>query len=127
MGTITYMVGKRVGAPALLFERIRGHPGQRALWNILGSSLDRYALALGLPTGQTTAELVQGTRERLKHRLPPREVPPEAAPVNAHVLTGADVDVTRLPAARHWPLDGGRYLGTADVVVSRDPDSGVLN
>ncbi|HWP28059.1 MAG TPA: UbiD family decarboxylase [Chloroflexota bacterium] len=127
MSTITYMVGKRVDAPALLFERIRGYPGHRALWNILGSSLDRYALAMGLPPGQDARTLVQLTRERLKHRLPPREVPPETAPVNAHVLTGADADVTRLPAPRHWPLDGGRYLGTADVVITRDPDTGVLN
>src|SRR4051812_22459078 len=55
MTTITSLVGQRVGAPALLFEQIAGHPGQRALWNLLGSSRERYALAMGLPAGQTDA------------------------------------------------------------------------
>jgi UbiD family decarboxylase len=127
MSTITYLVGQRVGAPALLFEQIAGHPGQRALWNLLGSSRERYALAMGLPAGQTDAALVQLTRDRLKRRLPPREVARETAPVNAHVQAGAEVDVSIFPAARHWPLDGGRYLGTGDVVITRDPDSGRLN
>ena len=33
----------------------------------------------------------------------------------------------QLPIPRHWPLDGGRYAGTADAVITRDPDSGYLN
>ena len=30
--------------------------------------------------------------------------------------------MTLLPIPRHWPLDGGRYAGTADAVITRDPD-----
>jgi len=36
-------------------------------------------------------------------------------------------DLTQLPIPKHWPLDGGRYAGTADAVITRDPDSGYLN
>ena len=35
--------------------------------------------------------------------------------------------MNQLPIPRHWPLDGGRYAGTADAVITRDPDSGYLN
>ena len=28
---------------------------------------------------------------------------------------------------KHWPLDGGRYIGTCDAVLTRDPDSGYVN
>src|SRR3989442_1718344 len=50
-----------------------------------------------------------------------------AAPVNAHHRYGDDVDITIFPAARHWPGDGGRYIGTADAIITRDPDAGWLN
>ena len=47
---ITYLVGKKKGGPALLFDNIKGYPkGYRVLSNILGSSTNRIALALGLP------------------------------------------------------------------------------
>ena len=31
------------------------------------------------------------------------------------------------PAQRMWPLDGGMYLGTADAVITKDPESGRVN
>ncbi|MFQ5830789.1 MAG: hypothetical protein ACE5JD_16780, partial [Candidatus Methylomirabilia bacterium] len=50
MGAITYMAHQEIGAPALLFERIRGcPPGFQALWNLLGSSVDRFAVSIGEP------------------------------------------------------------------------------
>src|SRR5216684_739421 len=36
-------------------------------------------------------------------------------------------DLGAIPAPKHWPLDGGRYLGTCDAVLTRDPDSGYVN
>ena len=37
MATITYMPGKTVGGPTLLFENIKGHPGGRVLFNPFGT------------------------------------------------------------------------------------------
>src|SRR5438445_201794 len=31
------------------------------------------------------------------------------------------------PAQRMWPLDGGKYLGTGDAVITQDPESGRIN
>jgi len=127
MGALTYMVGKRRGAPALLFERPDGRSDYRLLWNLLGNSTRRIALTVGEPPDSTRLDLIRAVREKLKRRIPPAEVDPESAPVNERIVTGADIDLTRVPAPKHWPLDGGRYLGTCDAVLTRDPDAGHVN
>jgi 3-polyprenyl-4-hydroxybenzoate decarboxylase len=43
---ITYLVGLRK-SPALLFENIKGHPGHRALYNMIGCNLSRFCLMIG--------------------------------------------------------------------------------
>src|SRR5215813_14232737 len=40
---ITYLVGLSK-SPALLFENIKGHPGHRALYNMIGCNLSRFCL-----------------------------------------------------------------------------------
>lgn len=128
MAALTYMVASREGAPALLFEKVKDYPeGFRVLFNLFGTSRDRLALALSLPTGLSLLELIQATREKLKRAIPPRIVPKEAAPVNENIIYGDDIDLYKFPAPKMWPLDGGRYLGTADIFITRDPDDGHLN
>ncbi|MFZ7110980.1 MAG: UbiD family decarboxylase [Desulfatiglandales bacterium] len=125
---ITYMAGKTKGSPGLLFEKIKGHPeGFSVLSNILGSSLKRIALTLGIPTDLSTIDMIKETKDVFKKRIPPRTVNKAEAPVNENMITGKDVDLNRFPAPKMWPLDGGRYIGTADVVITRDPDSGYIN
>jgi 4-hydroxy-3-polyprenylbenzoate decarboxylase len=42
-------------------------------------------------------------------------------------MRGDEVDIRIFPASRHWPRDGGEYIGTCDAVITRDPDAGWLN
>ena len=51
----------------------------------------------------------------------------ETAPVNARILFGEDIDITRLPAPKFWPNDGGAYIGTGDITFTRAPDSDRIN
>lgn len=127
MSTITYMSGKQVGGPTLLFENIKGHPGQRVLFNPFGSSLNRVALAVREEPGQTPIELVKTMSEKMKRRLPPKEIDPKKAAVNQNIETGDKVDVTKFGAPQMWPLDGGRYIGTADAVITHDPHLDRIN
>ncbi|MFQ5899381.1 MAG: UbiD family decarboxylase [Candidatus Methylomirabilia bacterium] len=128
MGAITYMAHQEIGAPALLFERILGcPPGFRALWNLLGSSVDRFAVSIGEPTGLGVMDVIQRAKTRFTRAVPPVMVDGKDAPVNAHHMIGDKLDVTIFPAARHWAGDGGRYIGTADAIITRDPDGGWLN
>ena len=131
MSAITYLVAKQQPSPAVLFERPRGFDkssiGAKLLWNVLGPSLRRIALTLEEPTETPTVELIRRLKNKLKLRILPREVPRSQAPIYENTITGKKVDLDLLPIPRHWPLDGGRYAGTADAVITCDPDSGYLN
>lgn len=131
MSAITYLVAKQDPSPAILFDNPKGYEdspiGARMLWNILGPSSKRIALTIEEPPETPTLELIRRLKEKMKDRIPPREVPEAEAPVFENTLSEADIDLEQLPIPRHWPLDGGRYAGTADAVFTRDPDSGYLN
>jgi UbiD family decarboxylase len=131
MSAVGYLVAKQNPSPAILFEAAAGYENSpfkaRLLWNILGPSLRRIALTMEEPPDTPTVELIRRVKDKLKHRLPPREVAPSEAAFYENTVTGDKIDLTQLPIPKHWPLDGGRYAGTADVVITRDPDSGYLN
>jgi len=131
MSAITYLVAKQQPSPAVLFERASGFEkspiGAKLLWNVLGPSLKRIALTLEEPADTPAVELIRRVKDKLKHRTPPREVSADQAPIYENTVTGKNIDLNLLPIPRHWPLDGGRYAGTADAVITRDPDSGYLN
>ncbi|OLC16095.1 MAG: UbiD-type (de) carboxylyase-like protein [Candidatus Rokubacteria bacterium 13_1_40CM_69_27] len=128
MGAITYMAHQEIGAPALLFERIKESPkGFRALWNPIGSSVDRFALAMGEPPGLSVMELIQRCKLKFASPIPPVVVEGDGACVNENHLRDDKVDIRAFPAARHWAGDGGEYIGTCDAVITRDPDGGWLN
>jgi len=131
MSAITYLVAKQTLSPAILFDCPKGFEkspiGARHLWNILGPSLKRIALTLEEPAETPTVELIRRTKDKLKRRIPPREVAQSEAPVYENSIVGRKIDLNQLPIPRHWPLDGGRYAGTGDAVITRDPDTGYLN
>jgi len=131
MSAISYLVAKQHPSPAVLFERASGFEkspiGAQLLWNILGPSIRRIALTLEEPPDTPTVELIRRVKDKLKQRIAPREVSRADAPVYENTVTGRKIDLGALPIPRHWPLDGGRYAGTGDAVITRDPDSGYLN
>jgi 4-hydroxy-3-polyprenylbenzoate decarboxylase len=127
LAAIAYMAAQREDAPALLFSRFTENVEGRVLINMLGSSRERYALALGLDPSLSISELIGETRKIASQRIPPVHIAPDKAPVNEVVLRGEYIDLTRLPVPKFWPGDGGRYIGTGDITFTRDPASGRLN
>ncbi len=127
VGTITELMIKP-DAPLLLFDKIKGYPeGYRVVTN-LAASHRRVALFLGLPQEESPMGLVRAWREKTKggfKPVPPVEV--KTGPVKENVHTGNDVDLFEFPTPRWHELDGGRYIGTGDVVITRDPDEGWVN
>lgn len=130
MGAITQMLTEkgRGRAPAILFDRIPGYPaGFRTLYGQF-SSLRRVALTLGLPLErERKVDIVRRYHDRMQGMapIPPRWV--ESGPVLDNVIEGADVDVLKFPAPRHHERDAARYIGTANCVMTRDPDDGWFN
>jgi UbiD family decarboxylase len=131
MSAIGYLVAKQTPSPAILFESVKGYEKSpfkaRLLWNILGPSIPRIALTLEEPSDTPTLELIRRVKDKFRNRMAPREVSPAQAGFFANSVTADKIDLNQLPIPKHWPLDGGRYAGTADVVITRDPDNGYLN
>ena len=131
MSAIGYLVAKQNPSPAILFESVKGYENSpykaKLLWNILGPSLRRIALTLEEPPDTPTLELIRRVKDKFRDRKLPREVAPSQAGFFENSLSGDEIDFSQLPIPRHWPLDGGRYAGTADAVITRDPDTGYLN
>jgi phenylphosphate carboxylase alpha subunit len=111
-------------APAQLFERVKDYPGCKLVGGSM-ASFRRVALALGLDPDTPYREMFDEYYRRFNRRIPPVEV--RQAPCQEVVLTGADVDLTRLPAPMVHEGDGGRYIATWHSVVTRDPTTGVTN
>src|SRR5260370_20255785 len=124
--TITYLVGGQK-SPALLFENIKGHPGHRAIYNMIGCNLSRFCVTIGESLVDHPLKAVQNLQRKLGHKMPPKEVGPEQAICNQNIVEGNDIDIRIFPAQRVWPLDGGMYLGTGDAVVTKDPETGRVN
>src|ERR1700733_9881049 len=74
--TITYLVGSGK-SPALLFENIKGHPGHKALYNMIGCNLSRFCLMIGEPPVDHPLKAVRMLQRKLGRKLPPTEVAPE--------------------------------------------------
>ena len=114
--------------PALLFRDIPGYPSDRRVLGALLSSPKRLALTLGLVDEiSNRQEMVAACRQKLAtmNLVPPVMV--ETGPVAANVLEGSSVDLLGFPVPRHHELDGGRYIGTAHCVITKDPDEGWVN
>ena len=116
-------------SPLLLFDDVPGYGrGKRCLYGMLGSPL-RLALGLGIDPEQSgdRRTMLDTYRRRIKRQepIPPRIV--DDGPVMENVDSGGDVDLLKFPVPIHHEHDGGRYIGTACGVVTRDPDSGRIN
>src|SRR4249920_4054211 len=70
---ITYLVGLEK-SPALLFENIKGHPGHKALYNMIGCNLSRFCLMIGEQPVDHPLEAVQILQQKLGRKMPPKEV-----------------------------------------------------
>jgi UbiD family decarboxylase len=126
ISTITYLSNSQKG-PALLFENIKGHPGQRALYNMIGLSVNRLCLTMGEAPCAHPLDAVQLLKQKIHRKLPWQEVSQDDAVSSENIVTGDDINILQFPAPRMWPLDGGKYLGTGDAIVTKDPDSGRIN
>jgi 4-hydroxy-3-polyprenylbenzoate decarboxylase len=128
IGALTEIIRRQSPVPpAILFDKIVDHqPGYRVLTGML-NTVRRLALVTGLPSDITDAEFVDRWRSRLRDitPLPPRVV--TSGPVLENVFEEKDADFNKFPSPRWHKLDGGRYIGTATLAFTRDPDTGRVN
>ena len=90
------------------------------------NSAKRLAILLGFPTPSHPLDVVRAYRDRMKtHKpIPPRVV--KDGPVLENIIR-TNIDVLKFPAPLLHEHDGGRYIGTDDLVIMRDPEQGWVN
>ncbi len=133
---ITEIVDRLVksgGGPALLFENPKGseHP---LLINQFGTER-RMAMAFGAPSLDAVAEKLadvlemqppQGLREKVQGLKKLKSIADSRPKVVSKgvcqeiVLTGDEVDITRLPIQTCWPGDPAPFI-TLPAVITKDP------
>lgn len=131
IGAISEINYRRKPSAALLFDRIKDYPpGYRVLTGSL-TSARRVGIALRLGTDYNDERLVAAVRgkplqwEAAAPRFEPAVV--DRAPMLENVVEGPEVDLLRFPVPLWHELDGGRYIGTGCIVMTCDPDTGVVN
>ncbi|MDQ4027506.1 MAG: UbiD family decarboxylase [Actinomycetota bacterium] len=119
--------------PVVVFDNIKGS-SMPCVTNV-HASFPRLAMAIGLPKDASVRDFIFEYMKREGQPIPPKLI--DTGPVKDVVLTGDDVDVTKLPSLKYHDLDSGqmdpgyehmqgRYL-TLAYDVMKDPDSGVPN
>jgi 4-hydroxy-3-polyprenylbenzoate decarboxylase len=127
------------GGQALLFERLKGHPGAKVLINQFGSER-RMQMALGVSSLDEIAQRIhqfldvkspEGLLDKIK-MLPlladvgkffPKSV---ATGPCKEVIRKTDASLLDLPVLQCWPKDAGRFI-TLPLVITRDPKSAKRN
>ncbi len=120
VGAIQRRVFDREG-PALLFERVRGYD-----WPLLSGLLatpERYALALGCPMQMRS--IIQRVQAAAAEPVAPVLI--EAGPCQENVDSNGSIDLLEFPVPKWHRLDGGRYIGTLGLVITKDPDTRIRN
>jgi UbiD family decarboxylase len=129
LGTILRLAQGAGTGPAVLFENIKDYNAATSRCRkVFGGGLSshrRVAMMLGLSPDTHPRELVKIGRNILTGSIPPKVVP--TGPCKENVLTGNDINLYDFPAPWWNRLDGGRYLLTYGGVVTKDPESGVMN
>jgi UbiD family decarboxylase len=123
-------------APAPLFNNIKGYnsTGFRvfgapaALSSKSKMPLARLAIALGHPpyaSGQELLEAIVAAHER--KTIPHRMLDKARAPCKENVRLGNGVNVLEFPTPWISPTDGGRYIQTYGLNITRTPDGSWTN
>jgi 4-hydroxy-3-polyprenylbenzoate decarboxylase len=128
-----------VGGKALLFENLKGYPGQTLLINQFGSAR-RMRLALEVDSLDEIAERIRGFMDVKSPQgfLDKVKMLPMLAEMGKFfpktVATGPCKEVIKrdnfslldFPILQCWPRDGGRFI-TLPCVITRDPKTGKRN
>lgn len=121
IGGVTEIAAARPESPMLLFDSISGYPrGFRVLTNAT-FNIRMAALALGLDTNLSPLDALKAWKARSARVTP---IPPaivERAAFLENTMRGSEVDLDRFPVP-HWrERDGGPYIGTSALIITRDP------
>ncbi|MBI4523582.1 MAG: UbiD family decarboxylase [Deltaproteobacteria bacterium] len=119
---------KRLETPALLFDEIPGYKkGHRVLFHEL---IAPWAVALTMdfsPEYDSLIDLVKVVHRKIEGLSPVATKKVTGGPVLENIHQGKDVNLLEFPVPLFSEFDGGRYIGTSDCVIMKDPDGDWIN
>lgn len=127
LGAITEVAAGLPGCPALLFDNIPGlRPGYRVFTNATVSTR-RAALALGIDPTLPPLEVLKSWKSRRLDLKPIEPVAVKDAAFLENSMSKDSVDLSVFPCPIWHKRDGGPYIGSGSLVITRDPDEGWVN
>ncbi len=131
LGTISELNVKKAHPPALLFDGIPGYPQGYRVLTCSTASPARLGSILRLGAESDHHALVQKLRGRpAQWQAKAANFPPvmvKDGPVLQNIAGGGEVDLFAFPSPLWHERDGGRYIGTGCMVVTRDYDTDWIN
>lgn len=110
-----------VQGPAVLFENVKESP-----YPLLCGAMYTYPrFGLGIGAEGNLRALLRKSLDATENPIAPVTV--EAGLCQENVLTGDDIDLYSFPVPYWHEHDGGRFIGTLGLVITRDPDTGKRN
>ena len=109
--------------PALVFENVKGYSSP--IITSVCTTAERLALIMGMDKSSSLTQIMQHWVDVADKKIEPKWV--DTGPCKENILTGDDIDLYKFPAPHWYPLDGGRFFGTAHFIISKDPDTGWVN
>lgn len=109
---------------ATLFEKVKGADGVR----ILGcpcATYARTALAMGMEANTSVKEIGREFEKRISKPIDPSRV--KSGPCKENIIKGKDINLFNFGAPMIHDGDGGRYIGSWHLIVTRDLDSDWVN
>ena len=120
IGAIYELSQEETYPPVLLFEKMKGcDPRFRIVSNVRNQ---RFVI------GDLSLDALIAFRGRPREKrqpIPPREL--NTGPVFENIQEGDAVDLFKFPAPKWHEGDGGAYIGTECLVITKDPDSDWVN
>lgn len=111
--------------PATFFENLKDYASN---YRILGGPVTterRLRVAMGFSPDAHMSEVYSKYENIIGHTM--KSIITSRAPCKEKVITGKDVNLYDFPAPVVHEGDGGRYIGTWNIVIIRDPDSEWIN
>ena len=108
-------------------RQIPGYPDDYKVLSGATNSAGRLAVTLGFSKPTGPQDVVKSYRDRLKTLKLHDAAFVKKGPIQQNVDRDQEVDLYKFPVPFLHEDDGGRYIGTGDLVILRDPESNWVN
>jgi len=113
------------GLPAPFFQKIKGYPQGYRLFGNSAANFKRMAISMDLKPDTHPKELIEEYIRRRQKRIKPVLVNDGPCKENIHI--GDEVNLLEFPVPMLHEGDGGRYIGTWHITISKDLESDWVN